>query len=72
MSRSPGPAVQPPAGTRLVSYDELREGTACPDCASTPMFVPMRFPGSDATVFGIYVAHDNTCPQMNQPEEQHG
>lgn len=64
----PGPPQpDPPTGLSLVTVDQLCEATACTDCNSELRLFPVVIPlpvGSATQLFGVYIAHDDTCPAM--------
>lgn len=67
MPRHLDPGGTPPPGMQLVTCEQLAEATACQDCDSVLRLIPVTIPlpiGAATQLFGVYIAHDDTCPAM--------
>lgn len=48
----------------VITYEQITEATKCQDCASVLMFRPMGTTPDGHPLFGLFTAHDHTCPAM--------
>jgi len=66
MPRTPGPVGPLPPNAAAITFEQLCEAIGCPDCASEVLLlpVPIGLPDRPITLFGYYVAHDETCPAV--------